>query len=128
MCKECTRKSALLRYHRSDKKRVRVLANRWRAANKGRVKELERQKRERWKAKVLLHYGAKCGCCKESNPKFLSVDHINGGGSAHRKKFRISNMWRWLAENHFPKGFQILCHNCNQAKHHYGKCPHKSNL
>ena len=31
----------------------------------------------------------------------------------------------WIKKNNFPKGFQILCHNCNQTKGYYGKCPHE---
>ena len=34
------------------------------------------------------------------------------------------NFWKKI-KNNFPKGFQILCHNCNIAKGHYGKCPHE---
>ena len=32
---------------------------------------------------------------------------------------------KWIIKNNFPKGFQILCHNCNSAKAVYGKCPHE---
>lgn len=30
----------------------------------------------------------------------------------------------WLKKNDYPKGFQILCHNCNMSKGFYGYCPH----
>jgi hypothetical protein len=33
---------------------------------------------------------------------------------------------RWLRKNGFPKGFRVLCHNCNFAHGHYGYCPHKT--
>jgi predicted HNH restriction endonuclease len=30
-----------------------------------------------------------------------------------------------LKRQGFPKDeFQLLCSNCNQAKHRYGQCPH----
>ncbi len=35
---------------------------------------------------------------------------------------------KWVIENNFPKGFQILCHNCNYAKgikRNKNKCPHQ---
>jgi len=36
-----------------------------------------------------------------------------------------TKFYRWLVENDFPEGFQILCHNCNFAKsHNPGGCPH----
>lgn len=71
-----------------------------------------------------------CKCCGEKEIKFLSVDHINGGGNKHRKELKFSkdgsggDIYRWLIKNNYPKGFQILCHNCNMAKGFYGTCPH----
>ena len=32
---------------------------------------------------------------------------------------------RWLKNNNYPKGFQILCWNCNFAKGVLGQCPHQ---
>ena len=78
----------------------------------------------------LIHYGGdppKCACCGEMEAQFLAVDHLNGGGSKHRKTIK-GTLHRWLIRNGFPSGFQILCHNCNLAKSHYGKCPHKANV
>lgn len=77
---------------------------------------------------ALRAYGEKCRCCGEDKYEFLSVDHINGGGRAHRIAVKSSNIYPWLRRNNYPKGFQILCHNCNMAKGFYGKCPHKDNL
>ena len=81
---------------------------------------------------ALIHYGGnppKCKCCGEGTLEFLSFDHINGGGSQHRKSLnrnghKAGNIYVWLIKNKYPKEFQILCHNCNQAKGCYGKCPH----
>ena len=77
-----------------------------------------------------------CRCCGEkSHIGFLALDHIAGrkemdsesglvklGYSSSMVKTVLSN---WIIKNNFPKGFQILCHNCNQAKAVYGKCPHE---
>lgn len=79
--------------------------------------------------KVIKHYSKGkicCKCCGEEEPKFLSLDHIKGGGNKHRKEIRI-NLYQWCITNKYPKGFQVLCHNCNQAKGYYGKCPHLLN-
>ena len=81
---------------------------------------------------VLNQYGGnppKCACCGEKEYKFLSIDHINGGGNKHRKEMGLKDgkggsIYCWLIQNNFPKGFQVLCHNCNMAKGFYGKCPH----
>ena len=69
----------------------------------------------------------KCNCCGEKEYKFLCIDHIKGGGSKHRKELKTGGRHYvdWLIRNNYPKGIQILCHNCNLAKGFYGKCPHK---
>lgn len=90
------------------------------------------QKRRRL---VLQFYGGnlpQCACCGERTYEFLALDHINGGGKKHRKElqkagFGLSgySLYSWIKKNDFPEGFQVLCHNCNQAKGYYGICPHK---
>jgi len=54
----------------------------------------------------------------------MSLDHINGGGVAHRKERGIP-LTQWLVRNGYPDGFRVLCHNCNQALGAYGYCPHQ---
>lgn len=89
------------------------------------------KKRSYWKRQrliVLYHYSKgklECKCCKENIYEFLALDHIKGGGTQHRKKLGSKYIYSWLIKNNFPKGYQVLCHNCNQAKGFHGKCPHK---
>lgn len=102
--------------------------HRWHLKN--RVRILEKQKEYQLKIKLIVfnHYGRKgiqCACCGEEHIKFLSIDHIEGGGTAHRKKIGSHYIYFWLIKNGFPDGFRILCHNCNQAIGAYGVCPHK---
>lgn len=101
----------------------------WRKKNPEKVKAQRARTRARLRADVLGAYGGKCQCCGESEVKFLSIDHINGGGAKHRRALKIRTPERfycWLRMNGYPKDqFQILCHNCNLAKGFYGKCPHK---
>ena len=77
-----------------------------------------------------------CQCCGEkSHIEFLAVDHIAGRKDMDSEpelvKLGYSSslfarpLLRWIIKNNFPKGFQILCHNCNMAKFYYGKCPHE---
>ena len=75
---------------------------------------------------VMEHYGDGCACCGEKELIFLVIDHINGGGTKHKKSIsRIGgNFYTWLRLNNFPEGFQVLCQNCNWAKR-MGECPHK---
>lgn len=89
------------------------------------------KKRRYWKAQrwaVLQHYSngdPKCACCGEAIYEFLSLDHIDGGGTQHRKKLGSKYIVSWIIQNNFPPGFQVLCHNCNMAKGFYGVCPHQ---
>ena len=87
----------------------------------------ERVHRARTRDLVFEAYGGyKCVCCGETEPKFLSIDHINNDGAKHKKKTN-SNLYRWLKKNDYPSGFQVLCMNCNCGKYRNGGiCPHKT--
>jgi hypothetical protein len=77
---------------------------------------------------VLQHYSKNvkpfCACCGVTVLEFLSIDHIKGGGTQHKKNIVGSHLYVWLKRNKFPKGFRVLCHNCNQSYGAYGYCPH----
>ena len=88
------------------------------------VQEQQRRKHGRLKLAVITHYGGVCICCRESHIGFLSIDHINGGGTQHRVRIG-GHLYEWLIKNNYPEGFQVLCLNCNFAKHLYGRCPHQ---
>jgi hypothetical protein len=83
------------------------------------------EKNARLRQEILGAYGRSCSCCGESNEVFLVMDHIGGGGNAHRREIGHGNFYRWLKRNGYPPGFQTLCHNCNFAKHLLGVCPHQ---
>ena len=92
---------------------------------------MQRQKLDHLDVKLqaLAHYGEACRCCGESWPVFLTIDHIKrGSGAKHRRKIGKggTRMYRWLRRNGWPKGFQVLCWNCNHAKHCKIKCPHQT--
>ncbi len=100
-----------------------------RPENKEHTKEYGKRyykiQRKTMKEKIFNHYGKKCVCCGESQPEFLVMDHINGGGNKHLKEIGRANFYKWLIKNNFPKEFQTLCFNCNFAKSHLGCCPHQ---
>ena len=102
----------------------RKISRDWARKNKVRTRAYTRERR----LKCLLSYSnnkVECNCCGESTLEFMSIDHINGGGYKHKKSIG-GDMYGWLIRNNFPKGFQVLCHNCNLAKGFYGACPHGS--
>ena len=72
------------------------------------------------KNNIINNYGGKCACCGETDPLFLTIDHINGGG---RKEGRGSiDLYLKLISENYPKDkYQLLCYNCNCSKSHYGK-------
>lgn len=73
-------------------------------------------------------YGGCCSCCKEKEARFLTLQHIGGGGSRERKVFHttfgiIAMLKRlgWPKNNH-----TILCANCNMATMFGDSCPHET--
>ena len=82
-----------------------------------------------FKKLIYDHYGEKCNCCGIVGEIFLCIDHVNNDG-AIRKKLgepkRGREFYLWIINNNFPEDLQILCYNCNSAKHkNNGKCPHQ---
>jgi hypothetical protein len=100
------------------------------AATRG-IREASRQLRGKQKRKdeVYNAYGGYiCRCCGETDPIFLTIDHVNNDGYVHRKQFK-TDIYSWLRTNGYPSGFQVLCWNCNRAKHYNnGICPHRVGL
>jgi hypothetical protein len=84
------------------------------------AREGNRRYRREARDAVLDHYGRACACC--GTTKDLSIDHVNGGGKAHRIVLFGRNsapstmMYRWLISQGFPPGFQVLCRPCNVSK------------
>ena len=104
--------------YRDNHMPLKVLQN-WRRRTK-----LFNQRRQIWRRALALdHYGGCCACCGENKDYFLAIDHIDGGGSKHKKEVRFWRLSDWLFRNNWPDGFQILCHNCNTAKYRFGTCP-----
>ena len=99
--------------HRPDVVKKR---NEWARQNSVRMREL-----------VVGHYGGVCVCCKESNIKFLTIDHINGGGNQHRRDIKVGggkSFYYWLRNQGYPGGYRVLCMSCNWASAMYKICPH----
>lgn len=69
---------------------------------------------------VFAHYGNVCEHCGHSDPRALTIDHINRDGHKHKKPWggRYSGvaLYRWLVVNDFPDGYQTLCANCQMVK------------
>lgn len=101
----------------------------WRINNLERHREGIRQNSQRVKDACYNAYGGYvCACCGETEPAFLSLDHVNNDGAQHRREIGGGGRktYSWLIANDFPPGFQVLCMNCNWGKaRNGGVCPHQ---
>ena len=113
-------------YRRENPEKARLAVEAWLARHPEKKKEYARRFREKARAEAIYHYGGLCACCGEATFPFLTIDHVNEDGAAHRRELGrgSSKFYVWLKANGWPEGFQVLCYNCNCAKGHYGKCPH----
>jgi len=74
---------------------------------------------------VLEVYGHHtCACCGEKREPFLAIDHIDGKTPEGDKKLRGNQLYCFLRDHHWPKGYRVLCHNCNFAIRLGAPCPH----
>ncbi len=84
-----------------------------------RVKHRERLRRNTadLKERVIFHYSKGkeiCANCNFSNLDALTIDHIE---EETQPKVRGAAFYRQLIREGFPKGYQVLCFNCNRIKH-----------
>lgn len=138
-CRECTtaygkkyyrdhreqQAAACKSWYLRNKETHRENSRQYHAAHRQRQNELRLINAKKLKDEVYAAYGGyRCACCGETEPAFLSIDHMNGGGNQHRKVVR--NICPWLKRHGFPEGFQVLCMNCNRGKWvNGGVCPHQ---
>lgn len=77
---------------------------------------------------MLEAYGPHCACpkCPETNPAFLTLDHINGGGRKHREEANSGGGFLYrIRDEGWPKDkYRLLCWNCNAAVRYGRICPH----
>lgn len=127
-CKPCS-KDYFKEYYRANKQRIIAASEARRLADPETHKARKRALTVKRKLIVIAAYGGKCSCCGEKRPEFLAIDHVNGGGLAHRLSLNCkgARFYLWLIQQNFPKkDFRLLCHNCNQSYGLYGYCPHRS--
>lgn len=140
-CNEC-----LLRYRREWNARSRewIIENRkkhaakdaaratqWNKDHPERRKEISLNYYYRLQNEAMIAYGGYvCACCGETEPLFLTLDHVNNDGGKFRKESGFlhhgNKFYKWLKDNGYPPGYQVLCSNCNHGKHrNHGVCPHQ---
>ena len=126
--------------------RPEVKENRNRPENKEKVKESQskpenKAKKKEWgytlKFGTFSHYSKKlsnadfpvCACCLYDDIRALNIDHIIPRSKLSASEKLIpragQQLWNYLKLNNYPKGYQILCYNCNLMKKANVDCPHK---
>ena len=105
-------------WYRKNKDKILKKSKEWQFVNKERCLKRRHQRTEELKEKILRYYGGgsvECVLCGENRIPTLSIDHIDGGGTKHRKETGIhggKHMYRWLEKENFPLGYRTLCMNC----------------
>lgn len=138
-CRACTRARQMEWINRNRERvreRGRENMRKYRAAlppeqREAKLAELaayQRQRNAKLRKEVYAAYGGYiCACCGETEPLFLSIDHINNDGYVRRKGGEPVGvgLWQKLKNEGYPPGYQVLCMNCNHGKsRNGGVCPH----
>lgn len=112
-------------YHQAHKEKINAASRRYNDSHKIERRATRKKYRENLKRQAFQHYGgAICICCRETHIEFLSIDHIYGGGTAHRRGISYGDFYLWLKNHNYPPGYRVLCMNCNSSLGYSGYCPH----
>ena len=125
ICKKCKNKYNK-EWQQKNRDRCNQLTKKWKQNNRDRCNQLNRESNYRLKDEVFDAYGGKCACCGETRKEYLSIDHIDGNGNKQKREIGVAgsdDLYRWLRQNNYPEGFQVLCFNCNCGKGSYSVCP-----
>jgi hypothetical protein len=129
-CKVCVAKYNT-KYRKKNRARLVKQCRTWRKKNRNYALSHHKAYRDRTRAECIVHYGGKrprCACCGEEEYGFLTIDHVNGNGRRHRDETGAHGnaFYIWLRAHGFPRGYRVLCFNCNSGRALNGNvCPHK---
>ena len=69
---------------------------------------------------IMAYGGYVCRWCGIDEPMVLCIDHVDNNGREHRRQLGSlggHKFYKWLRDNGYPEGFQVLCMNCNHGKY-----------
>lgn len=127
------------RYREARRDWMRRNAEHWREVNarwlertRDERAEAARQRNEARRTRMIAAYGGECACCGITEPRFLTLDHTNGGGGNERRAINggvgggNSRIIVRLEREGWPQDgrYRILCWNC-QWGWRMGGCPHQ---
>ena len=115
------------RFYAKNVDRLRARATSYYQRNRVKILAQKQAADRALKAEIIAAYGGKCECCGEAHREFLTIDHVNGDGAAHRRAIGGKGRRLYLAikAEGFPKDrYRLLCLNCNISLGFHGYCPH----
>lgn len=110
----------LKEYRKLHRDRIResskVTRASYRKRNSDKIHAYDRLWRRNLRIEAINKYGGcKCAMCPETRIGALTINHIDGGGRQHRSSIGSggTQFFRWLKNNNYPEGYNVLCSNCN---------------
>lgn len=111
-------------YYRQNKERLDAQRAAWIASNPEKRRKTALSYYYRLQHEAIMQYGGyRCVWCGIDEPFVLAIDHVRNDGNAHRKLIGAvggHKFYKWLKDNGYPDGFQVLCMNCNHSKYRNG--------
>ena len=122
LCRACYQRA----YKKAHPERMLELSRAYYRRNKSAYLERIKLARKKRREQMIQTLGGKCACCGETEPLFLCLDHIKGGGRReYKKKGGPHGVWRRAIREGLPQDkYRVLCWNCNAVLGLYGFCPH----
>lgn len=108
-------------YYRKNKDKLDKRSKDWIEANPDRRRTTGLYHYYNLQNQAIMAYGGyRCAWCGIDEPLVLAIDHVNNDGNEHRKVIGAKGgvaLYKWLRDQGYPEGFQVLCMNCNHAKY-----------
>lgn len=107
-------------YRQRNLEKTKEYVHNWHLKNRPRILSKLKQRYIERKTLVINHYSngtMKCNNCGVKGLSFLTIDHLKPRKEmGHDRMLSSDRLITLLIDNNFPKGYQILCWNCNHIK------------
>jgi len=107
------------KYYYNNLNAIRLKHRQYYYKNKDYLRRYQKELRIKNKYDVIFHYTNGKMCCQACGYNVfavLTIDHLFGNGSKHRRAINSISIWQWIKRNNYPKAYQVLCYNCNMLK------------
>ncbi len=94
------------------------------------INKTAREYQAELRRRVMALLGNRCSCCGETEPRFLTLEHVGGGGNAERRSLNSTGnrkLFEHILAGKLPREkYDCLCYTCNFSRaHNNGLCPHQ---